>query len=61
MMAMDARNNNMNFAPVPQLSTKTARSINVDQIGHVYTSIAESANNVAYQQRLTLISTYNAL
>ena len=47
-----ARNYNALFPASLPPSTGTARSINIDRMEQGYTSIAESINNLAYQQRI---------
>lgn len=46
------RNYNVLFPASLPPSTGTARSINIDRMEQGYTSIAESINNLAYQQRI---------
>ena len=47
-----SRNYNVFFPASLPPSTGSARAINVDRLEQGYTSIAESINNLAYQQRI---------
>ena len=53
------RNYNMQFAQNLPPSTGSGRSINIDRMEQGYTSIAESINNLAYQQRIRRVIDIN--
>ena len=49
----------MNFTPNLPPSTRNAWSVNIDRMEQGYTSIAESINNLAYQQRIRMVVDIN--
>ena len=53
------RSYNMNFAPNLPTSTGSTRLLNIDQMEQGYTSIAESINNLGYQQRIRRVVDIN--
>ena len=53
------RNYNMQFEQNLPPSTGSERSINIDRMEQGYTSIAESINNLAYQQRIRRVIDIN--
>ena len=53
------RNYNMKFAQLLSPSTGSGRSIDIDRMEQGYTSIAESINNLAHQQRIRRVIDIN--
>jgi len=53
------RNYNLQFSPNLPPSTGSARALDIDRMQHGYTSIAESINNLAYQQRIRRVVDIN--